>query len=496
MKISKKVLSLVICLGIVMSLFSFTIVQAADTKSLPKAQLVWYFPGNFPQADQDDVFAAVNEKVKAKINAEVDFRAVPFGDYDQKMQVTIASGEAYDICFSANWINNYNQNVAKGAFAPLDNLLKTYAPVAYKNVPEAMWNATKINGKIYGFINQQISARTPDLIPVKSDYDKYKIDFSKFAGKLNIFNLNLLEPYIQKVRKDQPQKGFYTALSHIGGEFMNMEWISGWNTPGVVKFSDKTITVINQFESAEYKAYRKLTEDWNKKGYLNSKIRLSKKPDEWWTDAKANKVALILGGAFKPGGAVENSGLAGYPCLSFQSGTSYLTTGGIIATMQAISRNSENPERAMMLLEYLNTDKDVYNTLNFGIKGVHYTVDSQGFMIKEGDKAKAYNPSVPWMFATNFLAIPFKGTPKSIWDDTKKINSTAVASQLLGFSFNAEPIKTEIAKTSAVVDEYVRSIDYGTCSEAKYNEFLNKLKKAGSAKIITEMQKQINAWKK
>ena len=56
-------------------------------------------------------------------------------------------------------------------------------------------------------------------------------------------------------------------------------------------------------------------------------------------------------------------------------------------------------------------------------------------------------------------------------------------------------LKLKSVKTSAVYDEYSRAIDLGVASEAKYNEFVAKLKAAGSDKIIAEMQKQIDAWK-
>src|SRR4051794_32581994 len=38
---------------------------------LPEVKLTWYFAGNFPQPDQDEVFAAVNKVIKEKINATV-----------------------------------------------------------------------------------------------------------------------------------------------------------------------------------------------------------------------------------------------------------------------------------------------------------------------------------------------------------------------------------------------------------------------------------------
>ena len=110
---------------------------AANTPaSLPEVKLTWYFPGNWPQPEQDQVFAEVNKVIKAKINATVDFKPFAFGDYDQKMKVVIASGEPYDLAFTSNWINNYAQNVGKGAFLPLDDLLAKYAPQSFANVPK------------------------------------------------------------------------------------------------------------------------------------------------------------------------------------------------------------------------------------------------------------------------------------------------------------------------------------------------------------------------
>ena len=171
---------------------------AANTPaSLPEVKLTWYFPGPWPQPEQDQVFAEVNKVIKAKINATVDFKPFSFGDYDQKMKVVIASGEPYDLAFTANWINNYAQNVAKGAFLPLDDLLAKYAPQSFANVPKTFWEATKVKGKIYGFVNQQISARTPSVGIPKDLADEYKFDINSLAGKINGFTLNLLEPIIQ-----------------------------------------------------------------------------------------------------------------------------------------------------------------------------------------------------------------------------------------------------------------------------------------------------------
>ncbi|WP_158560953.1 ABC transporter substrate-binding protein [Paenibacillus contaminans] len=462
--------------------------------SLPEVKLTWYFPGSFPQADQELVFAEVNKKLKEKINATVDFKPLGFGEYDQKMQVVIASGAPYDIAFTSNWLNNYSQNVAKGAFLPLDDLLAQYAPKSSAAVPKSFWDAARVKGKIYGFVNEQIAARTPAVVVSKEEAEKYKLDIPAISGKLTPDTLPLLEPYLQNVRKDFPQKGFVTSLVQLDGLFFNLEPIAGIQIPGAVDFSDDTLKVVNQYETDGVKKYAALMREWNAKGYLNANERIAKKADDG-TDVKAGKVAIGIGGSYKPGGEVELAAEVGYERLQLPSGTPRLTTGGIIATMQAINRNSKNPERAMMLLELLNTDKELFNLLNFGIKDKHFKLDADGFMVKEGEAGKAYAPTVPWMFATNFLAYVEKGMPKNVWEETKKVNQEATPSKLLGFTFDAEPVKAEIGKVSALFDEYSRAIDLGVSTEAKYNEFLAKQKAAGSDKIIAEMQKQIDAWK-
>ena len=194
---------------------------AANTPaSLPEVKLTWYFPGNWPQPEQDQVFAEVNKVIKAKINATVDFKPFSFGDYDQKMKVVIASGEPYDLAFTSNWTNNYAQNVAKGAFLPLDDLLAKYAPQSFASVPKTFWDATKVKGKIYGFVNQQISARTPTVGIPKALADEYKFDINSLAGKINGFTFgNLLEPIIQKTKKDHPEKYFGSAMAQVADAF-------------------------------------------------------------------------------------------------------------------------------------------------------------------------------------------------------------------------------------------------------------------------------------
>ena len=81
----------------------------------------------------------------------------------------------------------------------------------------------------------------------------------------------------------------------------NFEPIVGFKTPGVVAYSDDSLKVVNQFETDEVKTYAATLRDWNAKGYMNSKERISKKLMILGS-CKAGKCMIGVGGAYKPGG--------------------------------------------------------------------------------------------------------------------------------------------------------------------------------------------------
>ncbi|MDR2404564.1 MAG: DUF3502 domain-containing protein, partial [Spirochaetaceae bacterium] len=78
----------------------------------------------------------------------------------------------------------------------------------------------------------------------------------------------------------------------------------------------------------------------------------------------------------------------------------------------------------------------------------------------------------------------------------KEINSTAMTSSILGFSFDPTPVKSEIAACQAAIDEYFVGLTTGSADPVvTVPRLLAKLKDSGNDRITAEMQKQINAWK-
>ncbi|HHV99664.1 MAG TPA: ABC transporter substrate-binding protein [Clostridiaceae bacterium] len=454
---------------------------------LPYVTLTYYFPHNI-QPGQDEVYDEFNKKLKERINATIDFKGTVWADYANKIQMLDASGEEYDLCFTSNWMNSYIQNASKGAYLPLDDLLVEYAPKTFAQVPMQYWDISRVRGKIYGVINYQIMVRCAAVASEEEKLKRHKFDL-KAETKPN--DLRSLEPYIEKAINDVPGSYTHVLLSDMS-EYCRLDTLVGSNTPGAIDVDAGNTKVINQFkDSKRYRDLVKLLQDWNKKGWQAADVRITRKVDDP-IDDRARKFVIGVGGAYTPYLEGISSLGYGFHSLVVPSGKPIATTGGVISSLTAISRNSKNPERAMMYLEEINTDTDLYMTLNYGIKGKHWDVED-GFMV-QGPEQQQYNPNVSWMHACMFTGIPAKGLPKNIWDQVKEMNETADRSPLLGFTFNSEPVKAEVGKCQAVYDEYYRAIEIGAITDEQYQEFLDKLDAAGAEKIIEEMQRQVDEW--
>jgi putative aldouronate transport system substrate-binding protein len=108
-----------------------------------------------------------------------------------------------------------------------------------------------------------------------------------------------------------------------------------------------------------------------------------------------------------------------------------------------------------------------------------------------------YNPGTKWLFGSTGNAYLLEGSSPDVWDKTVEMNESGIPSPLLGFTFNSEPVNSQIAQCNSVVDEYIAAIDTGSMDiETILPEFQEKLRKAGAQDIIDEMQKQINEWLK
>lgn len=462
--------------------------QAAT--ELPLVTITYTYPGTVFK-DVDAVSEALSEIARKKINATIKLRPIDWGSFDEKMRLAFAAGEECDIVFTAPWINNFIQNVANGNIIPLDDLLPKHAPGLWKSMPESSWDAARVNGKIYGVLNQQIWVKPFGFYVRKDLADKYKLDVN------SVNKYEDLEPFLKAVKEGEPDVTPLTSAYNWMFETAGFDPIVSQDVPVAVRFDDKEMKVFNAAATPEFKASVELARKWYLAGYAPKDKIEQADADAMW---RAGKFAMTLAAVVKPGGDIEYRQRFGQDVYAKSVTQPFLTTAAASATMNAICRTSKNPERAMMVLELLNTDVEFYNLISKGIEGRHWEwVDKEKKLIKPGPNNADYNPNTDWEFGNQFNAyyIDPEQAEQNVWEATRKLNNEAPPSVALGFNFNPDPVKTELANVAAVVKELQEPLTMGMVDpETALPEYLKRLDEAGLQTIIAEAQKQLNEWAK
>ncbi|MCS7055446.1 MAG: ABC transporter substrate-binding protein [Thermoflexales bacterium] len=457
---------------------------------LPPVTITYTYGGTVFK-DVDLVSEALSEIARKKINATIKLKPIDWGAFDEKMKLTFAAGEECDIVFTAPWINNFIQNVANGNIIPLDDLLPKYAPGLWKSMPESSWDAARVGGKIYGVLNQQIWVKPFGFYVRKDLADKYKLDVN------SINKYEDLEPFLKAVKEGEPDVTPLTSAYNWMFETAGFDPIVSQEVPVAIRFDDKELKVFNAAATPEFKASVELARKWYLAGYAPKDKIPRADADAMW---RAGKFAMMLASVVKPGGDIEHRQRFGQPVYAKSVTRPFLTTAAASATMNAICRTSKNPERAMMVLELLNTDVEFYNLISKGIEGRHWEwVDKEKKIIKPGPNNADYNPNTDWQFGNQFNAyyIDPEQAEQNVWEATRKLNNESPPSAALGFNFNPDPVKTELANVAAVVKELQEPLTMGMVDpETALPEYLKRLDEAGLQTIIAEAQKQLNEWAK
>jgi putative aldouronate transport system substrate-binding protein len=108
----------------------------------------YVMPGDKP-AEYDTVIKAVNAKLATDANLELDITYIPWDAWEQKINLMIASGEAFDLFqVMQDWIP-YATYYARGGLQDIGALLDKYGPNIKKAIPDSVWPGAKLNGKTY-----------------------------------------------------------------------------------------------------------------------------------------------------------------------------------------------------------------------------------------------------------------------------------------------------------------------------------------------------------
>lgn len=469
-------------------------------------EIVMVYP-DAPQKDLATVQKAMNDYLKqtyADLNITVKLNPIDWGAWSDKTNLMMASSETFDLLFTADWLG-YNQQVTKGALLPLDDLLAKYGPDILA-VEKDYHAAAKRGGKLYGIHTHQELGGSQGVLLDKALVDKYKFDLSVLkSGKVED-----LEPMLKTIKENEQDvtplaaPSFPLEAYFSSGTTDSITSLAVLNVVGTAPDNNK---VVNIFETPRYKELAQLTHKWFKAGYIN-KDALTPGLDAW-KKFQAGKAFSLVGDidilANMEIGSVSKSpsksAQAGRDILQVPLNIDRLQTGKMTATMQAISKTSKDPERAMMFLNLFFKDKKLLTLFNFGVEGTHYVMKEGQIALPEGktNNNVGFYHDIMWQIGNQMLNYTRVGEDPKKYENYEAFNRKVSRnpSRIFGFVFDPEPVKNELIAIDTAQKAYADGIKAGQLDPVEnLPKLLEKQKAAGADKVIAEAQKQLDEWRK
>ena len=473
------------------------------------------------QANSDKVWAAFNEQLQQYVpNTTVEFIDVPFEEYSEKFSQVLASGEGVDLAWTG-WLINKPQNIADGNLMPLDDLLAEYGQgivdTLGEEVVEIHRNAA--DGKLYYLPSWQglCGERRGWLVVTEIAELAGDTWIEDTEAALNKWRNNYSGIEDFQAVLDQATK-YLAAAKEAGklGAGINTGRAFGWSMYngmysflGVggaeigITYCDGTFTVKDGVAGEHYKLYAKTMADWYKEGYIRSDI-MSVDTSTLTTPKNGEITDTTYVFSCDPylteadqEAAIADAGMD-MTYLPIEE-NAYLILGG--DTSYAIPYCADEPERAMMVLNAIYSQPDLYNTLIYGIEGEDYTKNADGTIttsyVGASPTADDSYGIQRWIIGSCKNALINNGTDPNYYADLEALEETARVNPFLNFTFDRTNVEGICASILNVYYEYGPQLDNGVAGdnwEELYNNYMAARKDAGIEELVTEFQNQLNAY--
>lgn len=475
-------------------------ISTTESPVLDSVTLKFYFM-NDKKSASDEVWAAIGDKFKDKLNAKFEVNFIPAGDYINKLMVMSAAGNKWDANYDGAWMA-YNQMVTKGAYYGLNDLLPKYAPVLYKDLQGlGALDSVTVNG--------QIMAVPWTLKGNEHPFIVWRTDLLKKAGvpdiaKDSIKSIEDLDTLIDSLHKAMPElKMVVPNMNNISQNilpyFARDEYYD-LNFHGMtVGINDAQSTIIPIEQAPFFKEAMLHIKKQYDSGLIAKDAMVDKtEASQYWNKGIIPYTVTSHEWAnAKPAFTDENATIESSQLYPEKKYYNRSPTGN----MMAISKNSENPERTMMFFELMNTDKELYDMVMYGIQDKTYVLNGNTADYPAGMTSATSN-YMEWggqwaLWKPQFMR-PTSMYSEGFWSREAEFASTPnhIASPIDGLSFDDTNIKTELSKRDTILAELGKPLAAGVVKDVDkaVDEINAKLKAAGSDKIAEELNKQVKAF--
>lgn len=487
--------------------------KKADTSK--EVTLKWIL-FNAEQKDADMVEKEFNEKLE-KLLPNTKLEIVYETSLGSKWSMLMAAKEEYDIAWTGYTLD-MNQEVNSGTYSPLNDLVADYGPHIAKEMEDykESYATGMVDGELYAIPNQQPILHQTSYFRIPAEYIEY---FPKDAFleechanyKTTEKTYQLLEEYFSKVKNSGKvangnitidPMNFFLAIVTRGYDWVATSKGGAWLCYDV---QDKSGKIVNFMQTEAYQLYIKYAASWVEKGYIAEDYLVGA---SGFTEIGTCNVTEMWYGLDEEAGVryvKDDSGkVAYYQFLTDATENMYNGTNifGSEKTYTVIPFTSQNPERAMMLLDLLRSEEgvDLLNLLIYGIEGKHYDLKGdcaygKDYTIQPTSTSLYGIPH--WIVGNVFL--PYRtpnileGQKEYALDFVQNVKPQLYKTALYGFHADTTALSLQISQVNRALGEYHQTLIAGALGsgyKASYDAMIKKMEEAGLNQLLEDMNQQ------
>lgn len=485
--------------------------------------LVWALP-LASQSDTEMVMEKVNELLGEKL-PNTTLELLLDSSMGTKWSLWMAGKKPIDIA-SSGYVNDLASEINKKSYVELNDLIDKYAPTikAEWEKYDIDYRTGMVDGKLYAIPDLQIHINDEMFFSVPEYYYEYlDVKALQKAVKENpttteVF-YEIIDDYLAKATKDPNPKngGLISGVEHFFRCFVKRgyEFVGGTKSLFCYRTDDPTCKVVNFYETDEFLTYIKYAAKWYEQGLISKDILTGEEglgdKHGIFSANRTNfrKVDVNEDGIMTPEekNADGVSKSVSYLVSLTAKDQKYLGSSvlGSLSVYLSIPTTSKNPERAIKLLELLRSDegKDILNMLVYGIEGEHYEVIGDNWIdaFEYGGQATSSNSyGIPnWMMGNQmkmYICSPYTQITYDAAVEYYDVERPQFKkTKLYGYSFSNNAVKNQVSQINAVNEEFMLQLIGGTSTKdymTTYNQLMEKLKAAGTEKVLAEYQKQVD----
>lgn len=349
---------------------------------------------NADSASNDSpVVQALNEY----LGATLEFTWVPSTSYDEKVTTAMAAGEYPHIMLVGTRSSSVIQASRDDVFWDLTDILESDKYPNLSQTNSVINHNISVDGHVYGIYRSRELGRAG--VTIRKDWlDNLGLDIPTTIEEFS----NVLRAFTEDDPDGNGVNDTYGMIvtDYLDGPLNNLAiWMGAPNSWGL----DENGELKPAFMFEEWKDTLKLMKSWYDAGYINSDMA-TYDSDSWNEQFLSGQAGVIIDVADRARRVAQNIAdlnpnavvdVFGYVKKDADTEPRTLPTTGYDGYFVFPKSSVATEEDLDLVLTVMDKANDAYaeNLLNYGIEGVHYTLDEEGYVVKNTDEAlvKEYN---------------------------------------------------------------------------------------------------------